>query len=202
MSWFDRINEHALYGDVEEKPMSELTAKWIFRNRREFNHPYVKRTYSTESRTLATDGWADWVTQRIDSVVRPDKNKCWISAQLQCFGGKNSMFTRNAGNGTAFSWRKASLVATLDCFHDDEHKERAEEWEKGNDEEGLGPDGKFSKRDMRVLWGSYGEFDLDKVSDKYFEDAEKYERIGRVRAREDPEGVFTPNAFAVKRVAG
>ena len=51
-----------------------------------------------------------------------------------------------------------------------------------------------------MLWGSYGEFDLDKVWDCYFEDREKYERIGRVRAREDPDGVFTPNTFAVKRV--
>lgn len=120
MAWFDRIRQgaDALLGksDVEVKPMSQLTGDWIFRNVREFEKPYVKRTYVTNSRTLARDGWADWVTKRIDDIVRPEHNRCWLSAQLQCFGGKNSMFARNAGNGTAYSWRDTSICATMDCF--------------------------------------------------------------------------------------
>lgn len=201
MSWFDRLSNHCIFSPgVEEKPMSELTGEWIFRNRREFEHPYVKRTYSTNSTTLAKDGWVDWVVGRIDSIVKPEKNHCWLSAQLQCFGGKNSKFTTNADNGTAFSWRDSTLVATLDCFHDDKHKTRAEDWEKVNDEEGIGPNGKFSKQDRRLLWGSYGEFDLDAVWDRYFEDRQKYERLQKVRQRVDPDGTFTPNPFCVKRL--
>ncbi|MCJ1325604.1 hypothetical protein MMC10_002267 [Thelotrema lepadinum] len=201
MSWFDEIAEDALFHEgVKEKPMSELTAEWIFRNVREFNHPYVKRTYATKSRSLGQDGWAKWVSGRIDSIVKPEHNRCYLSAQLQVFGGKYSKFTTNADNGTAFSWRDSSIVCTIDCFHKEEEKTRAEDWEKVNDEEGIGAQGIFSKQDRRVLWGSYGEFDLDKVWQCYYEDKEKYERIGRVRGREDPDGVFTPNTFAVKRI--
>ncbi len=75
-----------------------------------------KRTYTTNSHTLAKDGWAEWVVNRIDAIVKPEHNRCWLSAQLQCFGGKNSMFTRNAGNGTAYSWRDTSICCTMDCF--------------------------------------------------------------------------------------
>jgi hypothetical protein len=44
MAWFDRIRKGALLGrSVKQKPMSQLTAGWIFRRAREFDHPYVKR---------------------------------------------------------------------------------------------------------------------------------------------------------------
>ena len=199
MAWFDRINEGSLLAKVHEKPMSELTAEWIFRNVREFNHPYVKRTYSTNSTTLGKDGWADWVTKRIDAIVKPEANRCWLSAQLQCFGGKYSKFTTNADNGTSFSWRDSTIVCTLDCFHKDSQKSRAEDWEKVNDEEGIGPNGIFSKQDRRLLWGSYGSYDLDASWEYYYEDRAKYERLQKVRQRVDPDGIFTPNTFAVKR---
>ena len=201
MNFFDQLRPHSLsIKGVEEKPMSELTGEWIFRNTREFEHPYVKRTYTTNSTTLSKDGWADWVTNRIDAIVRPEHNRCWLSAQLQVFGGKNSKFHTNADNGTAYSWRDSTLVATLDCFHEDSTKTRAEDWEKVNDEEGIGPNGLFSKQDRRVLWGSYGEFDLDKVWNTYYEDRAKYERLGKIRMRADPDGIFTPNTFCVKRL--
>ena len=202
MSWFDKIAKGSFpWPGVQKKPMSELTGDWIFRNRREFKHPYVKRTYSTNSTTLAKDGWVDWVVGRIDSIVKPEKNKCWLSAQLQYFGGINSKFTTNAGNGTAYSWRDSSIIATLDCFYDEDHQTRAQDWEKVNDEEGIGPNGKFSKQDRRVLWGSYGNYDLDAVWNTYFEDKEKYQRLQKIRQRADPDGIFTPNTFCVKRLA-
>lgn len=201
MAWFDRIREHSLpLGGVHEKPMSELTGDWIFRNVREFDHPYVKRTYSTSSTTLGKDGWASWVTDRIDSLVKPEANRCFLSAQLQCIGGKYSKFTTNAGNGTAFSWRDTSLICTLDCFHETDAKTRAEDWQKVNDEEGNGAKGIFSKQDKRVLWGSYGSFDLDASWQYYYEDRAKYERLQRARQAADPDGIFTPNPFCVKRL--
>ena len=202
MGWFDRISKGSILNNkVEEKPMSELTGEWIFRNIREFEHPYVKRTYSTNSTTLAQDGWTEWVTGRIDAIVKPEKNRCWLSCQLQNFGGKHSKFRTNADNGTAYSWRDSTIVATLDCFHQPEYKERAEDWENTNDQEGIGPNGIFSKQDRRVLWGSYGSYDLDSVWNCYYEDREKYERLGRIRQRADPDGIFTPNTFCVKRLS-
>ena len=200
MGWFDRIREGTIIDtEVMEKPMSQLTAEWIFRNIREFDHPYVKRCYATNSTTLGKDGWASWVTKRIDEIVKPEANRCWLSCQLQCIGGKDSMFARNADNGTAFSWRDTTVVATLDCFHKDNTLGIAEDWAKVNDEEGVGPKGIFSKQDRRLLWASYGNFDLDATWNCYYEDREKYERLQKTRQRADPEGIFTPNTFAVKR---
>lgn len=39
----------------------------------------------------------------MDKIVSPSLNGQWLSAQLQCFGGKNSRFSTNAENGTSYS---------------------------------------------------------------------------------------------------
>ena len=88
---------------------------------------------------------------------------------------------------------------TIDNFHKPEKKQDAEEWERGNDEQGLGVHGFFSKQERRVLWGSYGSFDLDASWKYYYEDKAKYERLMKARKLADPHGTFTPNTFAVKR---
>lgn len=104
MKFFERVLSGCWFQTgVHKKPMSELTSDWIFRNTREFDLPYVKRTYLTTSTELSTNGWVDWVVGRMDEVVRPVGNGQWLSAQLQPFGGKHSQFRTNAGNGTAFS---------------------------------------------------------------------------------------------------
>ncbi|KAG9239527.1 hypothetical protein BJ875DRAFT_365607 [Amylocarpus encephaloides] len=200
MTWFDRIKEDSLFNlPSEVKPMSELTSQWIFRNVREFDHPYIKSTQVTNSKTLAADGWVDWMVERLDGIIKPQANRLWISAQFQNFGGKNSAFTKNAGNGTSHSFRDSTICATVDCFYGKGHKQSAEDWHDINALEGLGPKGKFCKEDKRVLWGSYGEYDLDKVWNCYFDDREKYEKLKKIRASADPDGVFTPNSFSVKR---
>ncbi|KAH9203934.1 hypothetical protein DL95DRAFT_133052 [Leptodontidium sp. 2 PMI_412] len=200
MSWFERIRKGSVFNlPVEKKPMSELTTQWLFQNVREFDKPYVKSTQVTNSKTLGADGWAAWVTGRIDAIVKPEKNRCWLSCQFQCFGGKNSKFVQNGENGTSYSWRDTTVCATMDCFHDPEFKQRAEDWQLGNHQGSVGPNGKFSKDDRRLLWGSWGNFDLDAVWSCYYEDQEKYDRLRKVRMLADPDGVFTPNTFSVKR---
>ncbi|KAI9773475.1 MAG: hypothetical protein M1840_007692 [Geoglossum simile] len=201
MDWFNRIRKGSLFDlPVQKKPMSKLTNDWIFKNVREFEHPYVKRTHVTNSKTLGKDGWASWVTKRIDAIVKPNDNRCYLSAQLQCFGGKNSKFATNANNGTSFSWRDTTIGCTLDCFYGEGAKDSAEKWHKINDAEGIDPNhGKFSKEDRRVLWGSYGNFDLDASWKLYYEDEAKYKRLHNARKAADPDGIFTPNTFCVKR---
>jgi hypothetical protein len=90
----------------------------------------------------------------------------------------------------------------MDIFYEDDYKMRAEDWHTVTVQQAVGPKGKFSKQERRVLWGSFGEFDLEKVWYLYFENKEKWEALKRVRARVDPEGVFTPNAFSVPRAQG
>lgn len=41
---------------------------------------------------------------------------------------------------------------------------------------------------------------MDSVWSTYYDDKEKYERLGRARGVADPDGVFTPNTFSVKRL--
>ena len=200
MKWFSRIEQDSFFTlGVQKKPMSVMTGDWIFNNVREFNHPFVKRCYLTKSRTLGKDGWAQWAIDRIHALVGPDDNDCYLSAQLQCFGGKNSMFYRNRDNGTAYSWRDSSMCATLDAFYGrPAAKKTAEEWQRVNDAGMIGPNSKYSKQDRRLLWATYGDFDLDKTWKAYYEDKAKYDRIGKVRQAADPDGVFTPNIFAVR----
>ena len=195
-----------------------MTGRWILPRRREFDLPYVKRTYSTNSKSLEKDGWVDSVIDRIDLIYNPrqllDNNPgdteyevythCKLATQIQCYGGVNSHFYLNKDNGTSYSWRDTSVVQTLDCFHElgDKYKEYAEKWQAKNDSVMVGPSSPFSKQDRRLLWGSYGDWDLGKqeVWEYYYEDTDKYQKLSRARGKADPNGTFTANLFAVSAI--
>ncbi|KAI0017857.1 FAD binding domain-containing protein [Xylariomycetidae sp. FL0641] len=201
----------------DEYDMSKLTGVWIFPKEREFDLPYVKRAYSTNSHTLGQDGWIDEIVERIDQIYNPkhflsgheggiDHDRflhCKLAVQIQCIGGTNSMLVRNADNGASFSWRDSTVMAVVDCFHDDdeEAKKYADEWQAENDRLMAGPDSRFSKTDRRWLWNAHGDWDLSKESvwPKYYESRAKYEALSRARAKADPDATFTPNPFAVPR---
>jgi hypothetical protein len=201
-----------------EEDMSQMSGKWIFPKQREFDLPYVKRTYSTNSKTLEKDNWVDNVVDGIELIYNPrqllDHNPgdkeyevythCKLSVQIQCYGGDKSRFYRNKGNGTPYSWRDTSVAQTQDCFHElgDKFKEYAEQWQTKNDSIMIGPSSPFSKQDRRLLWGSYGDWDLGKqqIWRCYYEDAAKYEKLGRARGKADPSGTFTTNPFAVSAI--
>jgi len=202
-SWFKAIDKGSFFNLVDfnrPTPMSELTAEWIFNGFREYEYPYIKSTRLTNSTTLVKDKWPEWLTHRIDVLVKPD-NKCHLSAQIQSYGGKHSKFITNANNGTSYSWRKDSTICcTLDAFYNGEDAHKiAIKWHNHNEREGIGANGIFSKQDRRVLWGSFGEFNLDSVWNTYYETREKYETLRVARRKADPDGVFTPNTFSVKR---
>jgi hypothetical protein len=216
-AWFQKFRSlHSLWHggilalDFEE-PMSVMTGKWLFTRPREFDHPYVKRGYTTNSRTLVADGWVEKVANQIDRVLNPVHDfqlwtHCFLSCQIQCFGGDEAMFFKNRDNGTAYSWRDTTVGQTLDCFHLDspEGLRLANEWQNSNDAIMIGPDSPFSKTDRRLLWASYGDWDLgrEEVWKTYYETEEKYRRIGVQRGRMDPSELFTPKPFCVRAVRG
>ncbi|KAF4338111.1 6-hydroxy-D-nicotine oxidase [Fusarium beomiforme] len=225
-NWFKQFRDlqndwsnHTLLINEFDEGMDTMTGKWIFPKRREFELPYVKRTYATKSQTLQKDGWVDAVVKRLDLIYNPhqklDNDKsdkegevydhCKLSVQIQCFGGKNSRFLLNKDNGTSYSWRDSTVVQTLDCFHDPgaKYREYALSWQKTNDSIMIGPKSPFSKQDRRVLWGSWGDWDMSKpeIWQAYYEDADKYKRLGKARAKADPNGTFTANPFAVAAVS-
>ncbi|RMJ13804.1 hypothetical protein CDV36_006557 [Fusarium kuroshium] len=226
-AWFQKFRDlkdsfklHTLRIEESEadEDMSKMTGRWIFPKQREFDLPYVKRTYATNSRTLEKDGWVDAVVKRLDLIYNPrhklGHNKgeneyevythCKLSVQIQCFGGDNSRFYTDRNNGTSYSWRDSTVVQTLDCFHDpgDKYKQYALNWQKENDAVMVGRSSPFSKQDKRVLWGSYGDWDLGKpeIWKCYYEDEQKYQRLGKARGKADPNGTFTANPFAVKAI--
>ncbi|KAH8716167.1 Berberine bridge enzyme-like 26 [Beauveria bassiana] len=195
---FDRIRSipHFLkFGKEtpEGYPMSKITSWWLFRSPREFPHPYVKRTQTTKSTTLSIDGWSDWFSGRIDEVLSEEDNGLWVSSQLQAMGGTNSMFWKNANNGTAYSWRDATLAGTWDIFYQDTQN-KADEWQAENDKGSLIH---FSKDDRRLLWGSYGDWDMKNVW-QYYYDPKTYQKLQQIRKQADPKGIFTANPFCVE----
>ncbi|KAF4450408.1 hypothetical protein F53441_6407 [Fusarium austroafricanum] len=223
--WFQQFRDlqndwsnHTLIIKEFDEGMDTMTGKWIFPKRREFDLPYVKRTYATKSQTLQKDGWVDAVVKRLDLIYNPhqklDNDKsdkegevydhCKLSVQIQCFGGKNSRFLLNKDNGTSYSWRDSTVVQTLDCFHDpgSKYRDYALGWQKINDSIMIGAKSPFSKEDRRVLWGSWGDWDMSKpeIWKAYYEDEAKYKRLGKARAKADPNGTFTANPFAVTAV--
>lgn len=225
-AWFQQfrgLKYFRIQFDEISADMSDMVGHWLFPKRREFPRPYVKRTYATNSKTLGKDGWVDTLVERLSKICSPyekldDANQkpvdnplydnCKISAQIQCFGGDNSMFYNNRNNGAAYSWRDSTVLQTVDCWYlnrtDPNYKkslELANEWQAKNDSVMIGANSCFSKTDRRVLWGSWGDWDMAKpeVWKTYYEDEAKYQSIGKVRAAADPKGTFTANPFAVER---
>ncbi|PTB65884.1 FAD-binding domain-containing protein [Trichoderma citrinoviride] len=198
-TWFGKLKDGAVITDDRVRPMSELTAEWIFRKDREYNLPYVKRTYLTAATNLSKNGWVKWTAGRVDEVVKTTGH--YIAAQVQPYGGKNSRFRVNDDGRSAYSWRDSTVVLILDNFYvpGNGHKEQAEAWAAINEEQGIGENKYFSTQDRRVLWGSWGSYNLHSVWPHYYEDEVKYQRIQRARKAADPYGVFTPNSFSVLR---
>lgn len=187
----------------EEVPMSTLCSFWVFPIAREFQLPYFKRTYITESRTLEKDEWSSWVTGRLDKFILEPKGHHYVSAQFTYLGGKHSRFRiQDPNDDMSFSWRRDSTFAcTMDVFYDPTKgpkvKKTAQEWVETNDREGVGSKkGKYSKEDRRLLWGSR-DTDLPAAREHYYDSEAKYERLVRTKKKVDPKLVFTANRFAV-----
>ncbi|KAF9944319.1 hypothetical protein BGZ70_004793 [Mortierella alpina] len=190
--------------DDRHQPLSQLTGHWIFRNVREFENPYIKRTFMSNSQTLVEDDWTTYVCDRIHEIEGNPFNGCDLSVQMQHFGGDNSRVYQNNDGSTAISWRDSHICCVLDCFHRGYPSARkiAEEWQKENDKCVGHTDAKFCKEDRRVLWGSH-DLNLDQEQDHYFDNAHavlpetKYERLCAIKKEVDPDGLFTPNGFCV-----
>ena len=204
--WFDALNHVGglqITSTPLDQPMSKMTGEWIFRNIREFDHPYEKRTYMTNSTSLVKDGWVDVVSEQIHKVIGKNLaselyHNCWLSCQIQNFGGTHSKFRTNASNGTSYSWRDSTVCQTIDCFHESLYKDVAVAYQAENDKLFIGEKSSFSKQDKRVLWGSWGDWDLHKTRLSYYDSEDKYKILQKARAKADPDGTFTPNPFAVR----
>ncbi|KAF9927822.1 hypothetical protein BGZ67_007306 [Mortierella alpina] len=192
---------------LQEEPMlmSELTNHWIIPIVREFQLPYIKNVKLSDlsSSELRANHYTDWVTQRVDMIeANTQATECYLVHQFSYGGGRHSRFARNGDDGqTSFSWRDSSFLFVLDVFYNGEKpkvREFAKQYQKETELEALGEEGKFSKQDRRLLWGSQDR-NLHAARQYYFDEAPtKYERLAANKARFDPRDVFTPNAFSVQ----
>ncbi|KAK6333980.1 hypothetical protein TWF696_002491 [Orbilia brochopaga] len=197
-SWFESIREGCVFDlPTMTRTLSALTGDWMLPVSREFELPFIKGIQTSDSVSLVADDWARWASDRLDAIVKPD-NGCHLSSHFM-FGGRNSKFKSNASNGTSYSWRDTTVLWTMDIYYTPGHKQDAVEWRTRTLQEGIGPNGKFCKKDRRFLWGSQDGFDLDADWRHYYEDETKYNQLKSVRTRADPDGTFTPNTFSVAR---
>ncbi|EWG44686.1 hypothetical protein FVEG_15702 [Fusarium verticillioides 7600] len=104
------------------------------------------------------------------------------------------MFRRNAGNGTAYCFRDATFGGTWDVFYEGTKGEAAGKWQAVNDE---GRPKYFSKKDRRVLRGSYGDWNM-KDAWQFYYDLETYKKMQKIRQTYEPKGTFTANPFCVE----
>jgi hypothetical protein len=137
----------------DPKPMSEIASWWLFEQNREFPYPYVKRTNTTKESDLGKRKWSAWFAERMTEAI--NTKSLFVSSQLQVFG-PGSMFQKNAGQGTSFCFRDATMGGTWDVFYKGS-RQPADAWQDHND---AGMQTYFSPTDRRVLWGSYGEWDM------------------------------------------
>ncbi|KAF7865519.1 hypothetical protein EAF04_006493 [Stromatinia cepivora] len=206
--WFDRLSAGCIdsisinHKDLLPQDVSHMTGNWwILDAVREYPYPYIKSTRMSDKTNLRESGWPKWLAGRIDKIVKPENNGLFVCAQIQPFGGPESETVKNANNGTSYSWRNSTITCTLDCFYNfkQDKKEEAEAWQKENGEEAIGENGVFSTKDMRPLWGSFGEYDFSKIWHAYHDSEAKYNKLRKLRKVNDPNGIFTPNTFCVPR---
>ncbi|KAM3065540.1 hypothetical protein ACMFMG_011575 [Clarireedia jacksonii] len=208
--WFDRLSKGCIEGystnwdKLEPQAMSFMTSNWwILDVIREYPWPYVKSTRISDRKDLRKTNWTKWMTNLLNEVLQPEDNGLYICAQIQPFGGPQSMTVRNAKNGTSYSFRDARLYVTLDCFYKHHVRKEAEDFFKNHESQVRDPNhGDFAATDMRPLWGSFGEYDFSKIWFAYHEDEEKYNKLRELRNIHDPDKVFTANTFCVPHADG
>lgn len=182
------------------RPMSTLTHNWTYFNVREFELPYAKRTYLTPSRRLTQIGWAGWVTEMFDQLVR-EGNGCKPFLQFQYMGGSDAEFTRKADDATSHCWRDTTICCMMESFYDVAHNPDAREvslaWVKQLDE-GAFAKGFMDSPDRRSFWAGYGDMDLSAVWSRYYDTRETYDRVRAIKAKFDPSGRFSSHPFGVR----
>jgi len=206
--WFDKLSQGCIPSvsinqeSLAPQEMSYMTSTWwVLDTVREYPWPYVKSTRVSDKKDLRNSTWSNWISTRIDDIVQPENNGLFVCAQIQPFGGLHSETRKNAENGTSYSWRDGTIICTLDVFYKPGNEKEARDWHDANEKEVFGKNGVFSTKDMRPLWGSFGEYDFSKIWHAYHETEAKYEKLRKLRKLHDPNGVLTANTFAVPHAA-
>ncbi|HSG42350.1 MAG TPA: hypothetical protein VLA72_04265, partial [Anaerolineales bacterium] len=147
-----------------------VTRLWTFPGVRELNYPFLKNGQVTDK--VATPEWSEWAAKRIGMMTGRSDEGLMVFVQCQNFGGKDSAVTRNGkSKQTSYAWRNTTIGYEFDIFYNPARKDNvfkeAYEWQKINQSEGIGLDGKFSTIDHRWFWASHGNLNMYEVSQYY-----------------------------------
>jgi len=206
---FDRIKKICGPKSVKDELVNGeglplITTMWYYNVKKEYNLPFVKRTWCTNKTNLSTSGWVDFTLNQCDKMFDKHGDGFNFMVQIQNYGGKYSRYaTKDPENKTSYSWRRdTTLVHSMDCFYPVGRKEEAVQWQKENDKGYKGPNGVMSPgMDRRVLWGTYHatpeEKDLYKSWPFYHEDKAKWDKLVAIKKRVDPSRIFSSNPFSV-----
>lgn len=233
-TFFDKIREagggrehmlpfHDILLDDEQMAMSELCSHWLFELVREYQLPYFKRLYLSNSRSidLKEKDWSTWAAKRVQAMEGNIEDGLHIAGQFQYCGGHQSRLrVKDRDNLTSLSWRDSNFGCTLDVFYDypgnpkqrkafrskpkskesrdalAKVKKAAKEWVEQNDKEGVAEQ-RFTKQDRRMMWGSH---DLDLVAARQFyydHEPHKYNELSALKQQLDPNCIFTANRFSI-----
>jgi hypothetical protein len=184
-----------LHDDGTPSVPSQLNSLWIFPGVREFDFPYIKNAQVTLQTTFP--GWAAFAANWINFMQQQQPKGIMVFTQCQYFGGYNSAMYKNRNNGTAFSWRETTIGFNVDLFcASSGARELAARYQTTYTNQAIGPNGIFSKQDLRWYWASHGSRDLSKVWQTYLTPA-AHDRLIQIKRHYDPRKVFSPNAFCV-----
>jgi hypothetical protein len=187
-----------LQDDTEDVPISKLNFLWIYGGVREFDFPYIKN--GQVSRQTAFPGWAEFTADWINQMQDQQPNGLMVFTQCQYFGGYNSAMHNNADGRTAYSWRDATICINVDLFYDENinpmARLAAQDFQQAYTSKAIGPDGVFSKEDLRWFWASHGDGNLSRVWRAYLSPKD-YDRLLKIKKTYDPSSIFSPNAFCV-----
>jgi hypothetical protein len=187
-----------LQNDDVPVPISKLNFQWIYSGVREFDYPYIKNAQVSTQTTFP--GWAAFAASWINSMQEQMQYGLMVFTQCQHFGGYNSAMYKNRDNGTAYSWRDATIGFNMDLFYDagtnPNAQALAQRFQNQYAVEAIGPNGIFSKPDLRWFWASHGDKDLSRVW-QYYLSPTAYQSLLGIKAAHDPNMIFSPNTFCV-----
>jgi hypothetical protein len=193
-------------------PLSRgLSAYLLMRDKRprEMPYPFVKRFQVTMD---LPEGYPKTFTDQMHEImgddVHDEDDSNWgtdlgqhLVSQQQIYAGGAVAENGKAGI-TSYSWREQTVALSYDSFYlvspfDPDARKTAEDWQKENDEKFIKQKG-FADKDMRMFAYTFGDRELEKVWQYYYDSEEKYNRLRKIKGRLDPDGLFSAGPFSLK----
>lgn len=196
----DVCGEPFLAHRLKNTPVSEgLAQHFIMKTKREMDYPFVKRARVTMD---LPEGFSKTYTERMYEIASIPTSLCQhLVSQMQIYAGGAVAENGKAGV-TSYSWREQAFAMGHDSFYSTEwfcgdSRQNAEQWQTGNDEAFIGHKA-FADADMRMFAYTFGDRVLEEVWPHYYDSQAKYERLRRIKAKLDPDGLFSADQFSLK----